>query len=403
MSIAISAEGLSKEYRIFKKQPHATLRGALQEAVYGMFQKKPESVIFNALNDVSFSIPLGQVVGLIGHNGAGKSTLLKILTRITEPTDGEVKLYHRVGALLEVGTGFHPELTGRENIYVNGAILGMHRRDIARKFDEIVDFSGVEAFLDTPVKRYSSGMMVRLAFAVAAHLDPEILIIDEVLAVGDMAFQKKCLERVESVAREGRTVIFVSHQMEALARHCERLIWLEKGAVRADGATQEIMPLYYESMAQSKGLDVRQHDPALRQATITHVALLDQGGASVAGVEQHGAVQVVVQIDSHLSTIPNFQCEVIFYNAQKQPLVCYAFNQEGQVPGKGVCTVSVDDMLLLPDSYGIGVVIKSGDNIMDEELWLQTLSVWPDSTEKLSGINPGVFHQKAKMSFSPSA
>jgi ABC-type polysaccharide/polyol phosphate transport system ATPase subunit len=402
MSIAIGVEGLSKEYRIIKKQSHSTLRGALQEAIHDMFQKKPEAMVFKALQDVSFSIPLGQVVGLIGHNGAGKSTLLKILTRITEPTSGQVKLYHRVGALLEVGTGFHPELTGRENIFVNGAILGMTRSDIAQKYDEIVDFSGVEAFLDTPVKRYSSGMMVRLAFAVAAHLDPEILIIDEVLAVGDLAFQKKCLERVESVAREGRTVIFVSHQMEALARHCERLIWLERGGVKADGLTQEIMPLYYENMAQAHGQGIRHHEPDLRQATITHVAALDDSEASVSGVEHHGKVQLVIHIDSHLKWISDFHCEVTFYTIQKHPLVSYVWSQEGSVPGKGFVSVFVDDMLLLPGSYGIGVVIQSGERVMDEDPWLQTLSVWPAANEKLSHINQGVFQQKARVTFTPT-
>ena len=402
MSVAILAEGLSKHYCIVKKQTHPTRRGALQEALRDVFQKKTKPLIYKALENVSFSIPLGQVVGLIGHNGAGKSTLLKILTRITEPTAGQVRLHHRVGALLEVGTGFHPELTGRENIYVNGAILGMSLKDIAKKFDEIVDFSGVEAFLDTPVKRYSSGMMVRLAFAVAAHLDPEILIIDEVLAVGDLSFQKKCLERIESVAQEGRTVIFVSHQMEALARNCERLIWLEKGEIRADGLTQEIMPLYYENMSQSQGQGIKYHDPALRQATVTHADVLDMSGVCINGIEQHGKIQVAIYIDSHLKGLSDFHCEVTFYNIQKNPLVSYSLRQEGFVPGKGVVTVAIDDMLLLPGTYGIGVVIQSGEKVMDEEPWLQTISIWPAAGEKLSPIHSGVFHQKASISFRPS-
>ncbi len=183
-----------------------------------------------ALKDVSFSVEQGEILGIIGRNGAGKSTLLKILSEVTAPTRGEVKIKGRIASLLEVGTGFHPELTGRENIYLNGAILGMSRQEIRSKFDEIVDFSGVEQFIDTPVKRYSSGMYVRLAFAVAAHLEPEILLVDEVLAVGDAQFQKKCLGKMGDVASEGRTVLFVSHNMIAIQSLCQRTLWLESGS-----------------------------------------------------------------------------------------------------------------------------------------------------------------------------
>jgi lipopolysaccharide transport system ATP-binding protein len=197
-----------------------------------------------ALRGVEFAVSPGEVVGIIGRNGAGKSTILKILSRITEPTTGRVELYGRVGSLLEVGTGFHPELTGRENIFLNGAILGMHRCEIDRKFDEIVAFSELEKFLDTPVKRYSSGMYMRLAFAVAAHLEPEILVVDEVLAVGDMQFQKKCLGKMGEVAKEGRTVIFVSHNMAAVQSLCTRSIWLDQGQVREDGSAGVVVSTY---------------------------------------------------------------------------------------------------------------------------------------------------------------
>jgi lipopolysaccharide transport system ATP-binding protein len=197
-----------------------------------------------ALKDVSFEVNHGEVVGIIGRNGAGKSTLLKILSQITEPTEGHIDLYGRVGALLEVGTGFHPELTGRENVFLNGAILGMTRNDIQRKFDEIVDFSGVEKFIDTPVKHYSSGMQVRLAFAVAAHLEPEILVVDEVLAVGDAEFQKKCLGKMGDVTKEGRTVLFVSHDMAAIQNLCPRTILLHEGTLNEDRCTQEVINLY---------------------------------------------------------------------------------------------------------------------------------------------------------------
>ena len=210
-----------------------------------------DASIFWALRDVSFEVPAGQAVGIIGRNGAGKSTLLKVLSRVTEPTRGRVELFGRLASLLEVGTGFHPELTGRENIFLNGALLGMRRRDIARKMDDIVAFSEVERFLDTPVKRYSSGMYVRLAFAVAAHLEPEILVVDEVLAVGDAAFQKKCLGKLEDVAGAGRTVLFVSHNMPAVTRLCSRALLLQNGELISDGPASEIVSEYLSTVSKS--------------------------------------------------------------------------------------------------------------------------------------------------------
>ena len=197
-----------------------------------------------ALDDVNFKVKQGETLGIIGANGAGKSTLLKVLSQVTAPTKGKVKVKGRIGSLLEVGTGFHPELTGRENVYLNGAIFGMTRAEVERKFDEIVDFSGVERYIDTPVKRYSSGMYVRLAFAVAAHLDPEILIVDEVLAVGDAEFQKKCLGKMGDVAHEGRTVLFVSHNMAAIEDLCDNVIWIDKGKIKDIGPSNKIISSY---------------------------------------------------------------------------------------------------------------------------------------------------------------
>ncbi len=251
MKPAIQVEAISKQYRIGEQQAaYATLRESLAVLARAPFKRlrgnrRSGNTTIWALNDVSFEIKRGEVVGIIGRNGAGKSTLLKVLSRITEPTFGCVKLYGRVGSLLEVGTGFHPELTGRENIYLNGAILGMRRGEIERKFDEIVAFSEVEKFIDTPVKYYSSGMYVRLAFAVAAHLEPEILLVDEVLAVGDVAFQKKCLGKMGDVAKEGRTVLFVSHNMGAITRLCERSFWLDQGKVVLDGASGAVVTRYH--------------------------------------------------------------------------------------------------------------------------------------------------------------
>src|SRR5206468_130623 len=256
--IAIRVEGLSKRYQIGATQePYYTLRETLTESLARPFQQlwrffspngagspTPEASSIWALRDVSFEIKCGEVVGIIGSNGAGKSTLLKILSRITEPTEGRAKIHGRVGSLLEVGTGFHPELTGRENIYLNGAILGMKRREVARKFDEIVAFAEVEQFIDTPVKRFSSGMYMRLAFAVAAHLEPEILLVDEVLAVGDAAFQKKCLGKMGAVAHQGRTVIFVSHNIGAIKSLCHQGILLEQGVCTRMGPIAELADIY---------------------------------------------------------------------------------------------------------------------------------------------------------------
>lgn len=225
--------------------PNGGSASAISPTELGRHQ--PSADYLWALRDVSFDVKGGEVVGIIGRNGAGKSTLLKILSRITAPTSGQVKIKGRIASLLEVGTGFHPELTGRENIYLNGAILGMRRAEIAKKFDEIVAFAEVEQFIDTPVKHYSSGMFVRLAFAVAAHLEPEILIVDEVLAVGDAAFQKKCLGKMGDVAREGRTVLFVSHNMGAISRTCERVILLNHGEIQCDGRASECFMTYFGS------------------------------------------------------------------------------------------------------------------------------------------------------------
>lgn len=231
--VAVSVRNLSKAYTIAHgAATHTTVREAIVHRLQNPLQRITKEN-FWALKDVSFDVQKGDVVGIIGRNGAGKSTLLKVLSQITEPTSGEIRLYGRVGSLLEVGTGFHPELTGRENIFLNGAILGMRKSEIARQFDAIVDFAEVEQFLDTPVKRYSSGMYVRLAFAVAAHLNPEILIVDEVLAVGDAAFQKKCLGKMQDVSQqEGKTVLFVSHNINAVEQLCSSALWLEKGQLR---------------------------------------------------------------------------------------------------------------------------------------------------------------------------
>jgi lipopolysaccharide transport system ATP-binding protein len=254
MAVAIEVQGLSKKYRLGEYHAaYGTLRETLVHATKrftGQEHDRPRSEVW-ALRDVSFEVPEGQVLGVIGRNGAGKSTLLKILTRIATPTSGRAEIRGRVGSLLEVGTGFNQELTGRENIYLNGAILGMKRREIEARFDDIVEFSGVEKFIDTPVKRYSSGMYVRLAFAVAAHLEPEILFVDEVLSVGDAEFQRRCLGRMEELANTGRTVVFVSHALPSVAQLCDRAIWIDRGQLVGDGDAADMIAKYLHQTRKS--------------------------------------------------------------------------------------------------------------------------------------------------------
>ncbi len=286
----ISVENLSKCYRIGRQASKGDgLRHVLEQAVRAPFAwlrpeeraKRAKTEEFWAVRDLSVEIKRGEMVGVIGRNGAGKSTFLKLLSRITEPTAGSIRLRGRVASLLEVGTGFHPELTGRENIFLNGAILGMSRVEIKRKFDEIVAFAEIDKFLDTPVKRYSSGMYVRLAFAVAAHLEPEILIVDEVLAVGDAEFQKKCLGKMEDVStKEGRTVILVSHQMPAIQNLCTRCIMMDKGRLIRQGGTEEIVNSYMSKGAElaAEGLSDREDRAGKGNVRITSIDLRDERG-----------------------------------------------------------------------------------------------------------------------------
>jgi lipopolysaccharide transport system ATP-binding protein len=283
--IAVSVEGLGKRYRIgHQRDPYGRLTESLWGAMRAPFDRLrgnvgPTSEWIWALKDVSFELRQGDIVGVIGRNGAGKTTLLKLLSRITEPTTGRAMLHGRAASLLEVGTGFHPELTGRENVLMSGAVLGMHRGEIAQKFDEIVEFAGVEQFLDTPVKRYSSGMQVRLGFAVAAHLEPEILFVDEVLAVGDLAFQKKCLGKMSAVAGEGRTVVFVSHNMGAVGTLCPMTLWLDRGGVRMAGKTGDVVPEYVRASAtdHDPGSVTLESDESL-EAQVTRVRILSATG-----------------------------------------------------------------------------------------------------------------------------
>lgn len=306
--VAIRCEGLAKQYRIGERESYKALRDVITVAfaspvrrLYSALQHSSNGGIMVekpniwALKDISFEIRRGEVVGIIGRNGAGKSTLLKILSRITEPTHGHADIWGRIGSLLEVGTGFHPELSGRDNTFLNGAILGMKKAEIARKFDEIVAFAELEKFIDTPVKRYSSGMYVRLAFAVAAHLEPEILLVDEVLAVGDASFQKKCLGKMGEVSREGRTILFVSHNMAAVKALCRKAILIKDGAIAASGMVADVADAYLLSTTPSE--NAREWwDPATAPGNdsirISYVRIIPPEGSATITIDTGAQIEI---------------------------------------------------------------------------------------------------------------
>ena len=340
--VAVLTEGLSKRYRIGQCERYHVLRERVSEAAVAFWQRVAASLVKPssaenaegqrgddsgyvwALKGVGLQIRQGEVVGIIGSNGAGKTTLLKILSRITEPTAGFAEIRGRVGSLLEVGTGFHPELTGRENIYLNAAILGMRRHDIERKFDQIVEFSGVEQFLDLPVKRYSSGMHVRLAFSVAAHLEPDILLVDEVLAVGDAAFQEKCLGRMSQVSSEGTTVLFVSHNMEAVLRLCTRALWIEQGGLVQDDLPDRSVRAYLKQVRSHQtfsntGLSFEGH-PGRRKAydgfvQLTHCQVL--GGDGAGGTISSGnECRIIIGYKAHAPLSAERANFIVTFNAE---------------------------------------------------------------------------------------
>lgn len=296
--VALSVRGLSKTYVIRHQADRPT---TLVEAVAGRLKRpygRAPRERFEALRDVSFDVVRGEVLGIIGRNGAGKSTLLKVLSRITPPTAGEIHVQGVVGSLLEVGTGFHPELTGRENVYLNGTILGMRRREVERRFDEIVDFAGIARFLDTPVKRYSSGMYVRLAFAVAAHLDTEILLVDEVLAVGDAEFQRRCLGKMETLANDGRTVLFVSHSMEVVGRLCGRAILLSDGSIADTGPTRHVVDAYLgDSTIVGPVRTWPSGERGTRSAWLRAIKIEDSSGLSSAQFDIRIGIRIVVEYE----------------------------------------------------------------------------------------------------------
>jgi lipopolysaccharide transport system ATP-binding protein len=364
MPSAIFVENVGKQYRL--GQIHAsTLREAISNTVRGR-RTHPDQTIW-ALHDVSFEVQPGEVVGLIGRNGSGKSTLLKVLSRITFPTKGRVRTMGRVAALLEVGTGFHEELTGRENIFLNGSILGMKRREIARKLDEIVAFADIEQFLDTPIKRYSSGMRLRLGFAVAAHLEPDVLLVDEVLAVGDVGFQKKCLQAMDNLHDGGRTVIFVSHNLAAVENLCPRAIWIDRGRVRADGEARSIIQDYLATFAdaQRKAADLRHvaHRRGTGEVRFTRVELLDTDGSGSPVVRCGGPMRMRLHYEATRRVQhPHFGVEV-FTNLGTLVTALNTwtagYNIESIGPGEGTLDVFVPAVNLVPDRYYLSLWIAS--------------------------------------------
>jgi len=401
--IVIRAEDLSKKYRIGAKQEgYRTLRDTLTGAFVSPFRRarrllsgqaygaaELDETIW-ALKEVSFEVKRGEVVGIIGRNGAGKTTLLKILSRITEPTEGYAEIRGRVGSLLEVGTGFHPELTGRENIYLNGAILGMKKAEIERKFDEIVDFSEIGKFIDTPVKHYSSGMYVRLAFAVAAHLEPEILLVDEVLAVGDATFQKKCMGKMGAGAHEGRTVLFVSHNMAAVQRLCNTAVLLDQGQIIAQGTASTVTELYLHNVGNTT---LRWERPSTLPATesyFTRVYMGNQDGEEIEQVTTGGSLSVIMEftvtkrsrnLQLSIGLLDNLGCQVFGTAPQDAGLA------SPQEIGNYRAVMHFPPDILLAKSYGIKAVLwipKFGEIDSVDNLFFQV-----QETASFSNSTPG--------------
>lgn len=378
---AISVTGLTKQYRIGKKRVmYHTLRDTVVSSLKNMGRKSNTETIFTALNDISFTVPAGEVVGLIGRNGAGKSTLLKILSRITDPTFGQATLQGRVSSLLEVGTGFHPELTGRENIYLNGAVLGMRRTEIERKFEEIVEFAEISAFLDTPVKHYSSGMYMRLAFSVAAHLEPEILLVDEVLAVGDAGFQQKCLGKIAGVAKAGRTVIFVSHQLEVLGQMCERCILLDHGKIISDGPARTVIDQYANLVRQAAPTNLRQrHDrQGLGRFRFTDTWLEDEAGNRIHRAYGGQAIKIVATYEvAPNKELPNISISFAVLTIRNQTVVDLGTDATGgdsfmnTIPRQGRIECAIPRLALNSGEFVYNVLAKSARSGGDLEDWVK--------------------------------
>jgi lipopolysaccharide transport system ATP-binding protein len=404
--IAIQVRNLGKQYRVGQYVGYRTLRESLVNVFSAPFRRyrregegENEANYTWALKDVTFDVKQGEVIGIIGRNGAGKTTLLRVLTRITDPTSGSAEIYGRVGSLLEIGSGFHPELTGRENIFLNGAVLGMRKAEIQRKFVEIVEFSGVEKFIDTPLKRYSSGMQVRLAFSVAAHLEPEILLVDEVLAVGDIAFQKKCLGKMQDVSQQGRTVLFVSHNMQAVRSLCPRSILLKEGSVVVDGPTNDTIMGYYNDLgllavdadASIRTPDRRRGSGAVR---FTKINIQDESGKECSSFAMGSTIRLVLSYQV-FETVNSLHVVITLRSGKSGELVTnirHAISEEKIPPGHtGSVTIELPQVNLRPGDYPLYFwlgdrAIHENYDIVDE--LTPPLIVSTDKDLETLGFNP---------------
>jgi lipopolysaccharide transport system ATP-binding protein len=397
--IAIDVKGLGKRYLLGASAPaHDSLRDLITDAARSLLRRRPsKQPEFWALKDATFQVRKGENVGIIGLNGAGKSTLLKILSRITEPTRGQARIVGRVGALLEVGTGFHPELTGRENVYLYGAILGMSQQEIAQKMDAIIDFAGIAQFIDTPVKRYSSGMYVRIAFAVAAHLEPEILLLDEVLAVGDLAFQRKCIEHAKSLQRRNATILFVSHNMFSIKTMCQRVIYLRKGEVVFDGGVDAGLEIY-ERDSQLTNLAWVGRKPDDWPLRITSCELLDGKGHPKTVFDFGEPLRIRLHYETREPIDePNFIVALL----RSDGLACCNFSNEsdgisaGTISGTGVVELTCPPLKLIAETYSVSIIVR-------EKGFQQILCGQVGGTfhvrHDLFDMHFGVFHESARWS-----
>jgi lipopolysaccharide transport system ATP-binding protein len=376
----IEIRGLGKRYRVGERERYLALRDALMRALKAPLRlgRRAKHDYLWALRDVNLDIQQGEVAGLIGRNGAGKTTLLKILSRITRPTEGYAEVRGRVGSLLEVGTGFHNELTGRENIYLSGAILGMKKLEIERKFDEIVAFSGVERFLDTPLKHYSSGMQVRLAFAVAAHLEPEILLVDEVLAVGDLEFQKKCLGKMEEVSGSGRTIVFVSHQMNQIRRLCQRVFWIDAGQVREEGPAGHIVGVYEAALTSGTTAAQRNGNKDTFKARFTRWAIHEPSSGLPNILASTGSVKLTFELVLN-TPLRMGHHGIALYNGDRQLLWGTAVNNLELPPGTHSLVHELPSLPLRPGPYSWRVSLYDEHGYLDD---------WECSPEMLVTTEP---------------
>ncbi|MEM9799196.1 MAG: ABC transporter ATP-binding protein [Planctomycetota bacterium] len=358
---AIHLDGVSKRYRIGATRKQRMLREALVDAVRRPFRPPSDEELIWALRDVSLEVGSDEVVGVIGRNGSGKTTLLKLLARITDPTEGSVDVRGRVASLVEVGTGFHNELTGRENVFLNGSIMGLKRSQIAESFDAIVDYSGVGPFIDTPIKRYSTGMRLRLGFAVAAHLFPDVLLVDEVLAVGDAEFQQKCLDTLHDVGRGGRTVMFVSHNLEAIESICPRTIWIDRGTVRKDGPSKEVIASYMRDAKTASGSTVEfgadAHRTGGREARFTRLELLDENDRPIDRLRSGDALKIRLHLEAdRMVRMPYFG---VIVSTEFGAIVSHpnswtdGFEVESVGPGEASFDLTFERLTLMPGTYPI--------------------------------------------------